>query len=56
MKPFTKGVLVGAGTVIASAAAAVLTFKTRVIDPIEVEQQRIDENRKKAMRKSYARS
>lgn len=56
MKKFTKGFLVGAGTVIAAAAGTVFSIKKTVIEPVEEEQQRIAENSRKAMRKSRARS
>lgn len=56
MKKFTKGFLVGAGTVAAAVASAVVGVKKMVIEPVEQEQKQIEDNTKKAMRKSRARS
>lgn len=51
MKSFTRGlfgVVATAGAVIGS----VLSFKKQVVDPIEDQENKFEENRKKAMRKS----
>lgn len=56
MKKFAKGFLAGSATVIATAAGALLAINKTVVEPVKEKQKRIDDNRKKAMRKSRARS
>ena len=56
MKKFAKGFLLGAGTVVAVVAGTAFGVKKTVIEPAENEQKRIEENSRKAMRKSRARS
>ncbi|MGY3751007.1 DUF3042 family protein [Vagococcus acidifermentans] len=55
MKKFTTGFLAGATVTIASIAAIAFGFKKTVIEPIEEKEQMIEDNRRKAMRKSRAR-
>lgn len=52
MKNFAKGVFVGVLGTAVSLAGSLLAFKKTVVDPIEEEEQKFDDNRKKAMRKS----
>lgn len=54
MKKFTSGFVTGAAVTIATVAGLPLGIKT-VIDPIEEKENIIEENRRKAMRKSRAR-
>ncbi|KRM59610.1 DUF3042 family protein [Secundilactobacillus malefermentans] len=54
MKNFSKGFLFGAVATIGAVAGALLSFKKAVVEPIESEEQRFEDNRKKAMRKSRA--
>nr|WP_034525837.1 DUF3042 family protein [Secundilactobacillus oryzae] len=51
MKNFTKGFLFGAVATIGAVAGALVSFKKAVVEPIEQEEQRFEDNRKKAMRK-----
>lgn len=55
MKKFTKGFLTGVSIAAATVAGVAFGFKKTVIEPIEKKEATIDENRKKAMRKSHAR-
>lgn len=50
MKNFTKGFIVGGFSVI-GAAAALYTFHKVIVQPIEDQENRATENRKRAMRK-----
>lgn len=52
MSKFTRGLFVGVLGTIAAGAGAILSFKKSVVDPIENEDKKFEENRKKAMRKS----
>lgn len=54
MKQFTNGLIVGVLGTVAAGVGALLTFKKSVVDPIEDEEQKFEDNRKKAMRKSRA--
>ncbi|CAM3997874.1 DUF3042 family protein [Catellicoccus marimammalium] len=56
MKNFTKGFLSGAAVLGAGVAAALYGVKKTVIEPVEKKEEFVNENRKKAMRKSHARS
>ena len=56
MKKFTKGFLSGAGVVAAAVTTFALGVKKTIIDPVEQKEQFVDDNRKRAMRKSRARS
>ncbi|WP_283678233.1 DUF3042 family protein [Lentilactobacillus sp. Marseille-Q4993] len=52
MKKFTGGLFVGILGTLAALFGGLFTFKKTVVDPIEDEEQKFEENRKKAMRKS----
>ena len=54
MRQFTNGLIVGVLGTVAAGVGALLTFKKSVVDPIEDEEQKFEDNRKKAMRKSRA--
>ncbi len=54
MKHFTNGLIVGVLGTVAAGVGALLTFKKSVVDPIEDEEQKFEDNRKKALRKSRA--
>ena len=54
MKHFTNGLIVGGLGTVAAGVGALLTFKKSVVDPIEDEEQKFEDNRKKAFRKSRA--
>lgn len=56
MKKFTKGFLAGSAAVIATAAGALAVVNKTVVEPVRTKEKQIAENRKKAMRKSRARS
>lgn len=53
-KKFASGVLTGSLLTIAAAAAALFTFKKTVIEPEDKENERIEENRRRANRKSFS--
>lgn len=52
MKSFGKGFLWGTLATIGAVAAAIFSFHKTVVSPIEEEEQRFDDNRRRAMRKS----
>lgn len=52
MKHFIKGFIFGSALTVGVVAGAVLSFKKKVIAPIEDEEARFEENRKRAARKS----
>lgn len=52
MSKFTQGVIVGVVGTVAAVAGALLSFQKSVVEPIEVQEQKFDDNRRKAMRKS----
>ncbi|MFW2883718.1 DUF3042 family protein [Levilactobacillus brevis] len=54
MKNFTKGVLFGVVATASAVAGAVFSFKKKVVQPIEDQEARFEENRKLANRKSHA--
>lgn len=55
MKKFISGVIIGSLATVAVTASLVAGVKKTVIDPISEKEAMIDQNRKKAMRKSVAR-
>ncbi|MFD2728796.1 DUF3042 family protein [Enterococcus camelliae] len=55
MKKFTSGFFTGTFATIAATIGLVTAIKKTVIDPIEKKEAMIDENRRKANRKSRAR-
>ncbi|UQS86675.1 DUF3042 family protein [Nicoliella spurrieriana] len=52
MRNFGKGFLVGVFATVGCAAGALFSFKKTVVDPIEDQENRYEENRKRALRKS----
>ncbi|MCQ2570589.1 DUF3042 family protein [Limosilactobacillus equigenerosi] len=52
MKSFTKGFLTGTLAAVAAVASGALTFHKKVIEPIEQEEAKLDENQRKATRKN----
>ncbi|KRN79066.1 DUF3042 domain-containing protein [Fructilactobacillus lindneri] len=52
MHKFGKGFATGVATMIGITAGVLLSFKKAVVEPIESQEQKADENRKKSMRKS----
>ncbi|USS87568.1 DUF3042 family protein [Fructilactobacillus hinvesii] len=52
MNKFGKGFAAGVLTMIGVAAGAVFSFKKTVVEPIEKQEEKADENRKKVMRKA----
>lgn len=52
MKHFVKGFLFGTVATIGAVAGAALSFKKKVVEPIEDEEERFEDNRKRAARKS----
>ncbi|WP_172189821.1 DUF3042 family protein [Lentilactobacillus kribbianus] len=52
MSKFSSGLAVGILGTVAVFAGSLLSFKKTVVEPIEVQEQKFDDNRKKAMRKS----
>lgn len=55
MKKFVSGILTGTALTIGTAAGALFAVKKKVIEPIEEKEATIEDNRRKAMRKSRAR-
>ncbi|WP_265459142.1 DUF3042 family protein [Enterococcus sp. HY326] len=55
MKKFVTGVVLGSLTTVAVAAGFLASVKKTVIDPIAEKEAMIEENRRKARRKSSAR-
>ncbi len=55
MKKFVSGFLTGTSVTIATIAGIVYGVKKTIIEPLEEKEQQIDDNRRKAMRKSRAR-
>lgn len=51
---FGAGLFTGIVVTVAALAAAALTYKTQVMDPESNEEQRLEENRIRANRKSHA--
>ncbi|GEP22815.1 MAG: DUF3042 family protein [Lentilactobacillus diolivorans] len=54
MKHFTSGLVVGVLGTVAAGLGALFTFKKSVVDPIEDQEQKFEDNRKRALRKSRA--
>lgn len=52
MKNFAKGVLIGTFGTLAAIASGSFTFHKTVVKPIEDQEEKFDENRKAATRKS----
>ncbi|MGV0167289.1 DUF3042 family protein [Furfurilactobacillus sp. WILCCON 0119] len=52
MKSFNKGFLVGVIASLGAVVASLVSFHKTVITPIEAEEDRIDDNRRRALRKS----
>ncbi|MCF6515119.1 DUF3042 family protein [Lactobacillus sp. S2-2] len=52
MNKFSKGLISGVALTLGTVAGAVFSFKKAVIDPKDEEEAKIEENRKKAVRKS----
>lgn len=52
MKHFIKGFIFGSIATAGVVAGAVLSFKKTVVEPIEDEEARFEENRRRAARKS----
>ena len=55
MKKFLSGFVVGSLITTAATVSLIAAIKKTVIDPIEEKENIIEENRRKAMRKSRAR-
>lgn len=55
MKKFVTGFVVGSLVTTAATVGLIATIKKAVIDPIEEKEAQIDESRRKAHRKSFAR-
>lgn len=51
MKKFAKGFLVGALATTSAVAGAAFSFKKRVVDPVEEHENKLEENRKRVVRK-----
>ncbi|CAM2764393.1 DUF3042 family protein [Fructilactobacillus fructivorans] len=54
MSKFTQGFTTGVAACVGIAAGVWLSFKKTVVQPIEEQESKIDENRKKANRKSHS--
>lgn len=54
MSKFTRGFLIGTAATIGTVVGAVLAFKKSVVEPIEQEEANYDEQRRRALRKSYS--
>ncbi len=52
MKKFTQGFLLGTLATVGAVAAGIFSFHKTVVSPIENEEQRVDDNRRRAIRKS----
>lgn len=55
MKKFVTGFLAGTTVTVATLAGIVYGVKKTVIEPIEEKEEQVEDNRRKAMRKSRAR-
>lgn len=53
-KKFGAGFVTGMITTLGTIAAAVFTYKKKVLDPAEQEAKRIEQNRIRANRKSHS--
>jgi len=54
MKNFAKGFIIGGFSVVGAAAAVLYTFHKVIVQPIEDQENRATENRKRAMRKQHS--
>lgn len=54
MKHFTKGFIFGVVATASAVAGAVFSFKKTVVEPIEDQESRFEENRKRTNRKSHS--
>ncbi|MCT6893750.1 MAG: DUF3042 family protein [Lactobacillaceae bacterium] len=52
-KKFVSGFVAGSLAALSAVAAAVFTFKKAVIEPTEEKAQQIEDNRRRANRKSH---
>ncbi|NDR76606.1 DUF3042 family protein [Fructilactobacillus sanfranciscensis] len=52
MHKFGKGFATGIATMIGLTAGVLFSFKKAVVEPIESQEQKAEENRKKSLRKS----
>ena len=52
MKHFVQGLVIGAVATAGAVAGALFSFKKTVVEPIEDEEARFEENRRRAARKS----
>lgn len=55
MKKFVTGFLAGTTVTVATLAGLLYGVKKTVIEPIEEKENQVEDNRRKAMRKSHAR-
>ncbi|WP_261806183.1 DUF3042 family protein [Lapidilactobacillus luobeiensis] len=53
-KHFVKGFLLGSLTTLGAVAGSIFAFKKTVIEPQEAYEDKIEENRRRANRKSHA--
>lgn len=51
MKQVAKGILIGTVSTLAAIAGGALTFHKKVIQPVEEQEEKFDENRRAAIRK-----
>lgn len=51
MKKFAKGFFVGALATTSAVAGTLFSFKKKVVDPVEDRAQKLEENRKRVVRK-----
>lgn len=51
---FSTGFLIGSLATLGAVAATIVTFKKSYIDPVETKADEINENRRRAIRKSRA--
>lgn len=53
-KKFGAGVVTGVAATVSAIAAGLFAYKKKVIEPEEEQNNKIEENRKRANRKSFA--
>ncbi|MCL0311785.1 DUF3042 family protein [Apilactobacillus sp. TMW 2.2459] len=51
MKKFGQGFLIGALATAGATVGALFSFKKTVVEPIENQEEKVEENRKRALRK-----
>ncbi|KRL58318.1 DUF3042 family protein [Latilactobacillus fuchuensis] len=51
---FAKGFVIGTISTVGAIAGSLLAFKKTVVDPIEEKESQIEDNRRRANRKSHA--